>query len=417
MEQKTEMKFTTYQIFVVTILSILQFSIVLDFMIIAPLGDVLMKSLNIKPSQFSLIVSSYAFSAAIAGILTAGFADKFDRKKILLFFCSGFIIGTFLCGIATTYSTLLTARVVTGFFGGVVGSISFAIVTDMFMPNQRGRAMSFIQMAFAASQVLGIPLGVVLANKFSWHITFMMIVFLSLIILAITIVKLKPINEHLKTKSDKNPLLHLWHTIANRKYQTGFLAIALLSIGGFMLTPFISSFLINNTGVTQSELPLVFMLTGIFSMVAMPFIGRISDKFSQFKLFSAGSILAIVMTIIYTQLSVVPLWEVIVVNVLVMVGLMGRMVPAQSLNTLVPELTDRGAYMSITEALKQIAGGLGAVIAGLVVKQPTNSSPLLHFDTLGYLITGINLVSIFLVYRISVFVKKGDSTVPIHKTL
>lgn len=403
--QQKNTQFTAYQTFLIVVLSLLQFSIVLDFMIIAPLGDLLMKTLNVNPSQFSLIVSSYAFSGAVSGILTAGFADKFDRKKILVFFYSGFIMGTFLCGIANSFWMLLVARIITGIFGGVIGSISFAIVADMFEPQQRGRTMSFIQMAFAASQILGIPLGIILANNFGWHSTFLMIVLLAVIVYLAIVAKLKPINKHLKIKSNKNPLLHLWHTISNKKYQTGFLAMVFLSIGGFMLMPFTSSFLIHNVGITQEQLPIIFMLIGACSLVVMPFIGKLSDKIDKFKIYAGSSLLATLMILIYTHLSVVPIWEVTIIYVLVMVGIMGRMIPAQSLNTIIPESVDRGAYMSVTEALKQIAGGVGAVIAGLVVKQSTNSSPLMHFDTLGYLITGINLVSIVLVYRINLLVK------------
>lgn len=290
-EQKKEVaKFTGYQILLITLLALLQFSIILDFMIISPLGDILMKTLSIKPSQFSLIVSSYAFSAAASGILMAGFADRFDRKKILLFFYSGFIIGTFFCGIANTYWMLLAARIVTGLFGGIIGSVSLAIVADMFAVEQRGRTMSFIQMAFAASQILGVPLGIFLANNLGWHSTFLMIVVLAIIVYIAILIKLKPINEHLKSKSDKKAFLHLWHTLSNKRYQTGFLAIAFLSIGGFMLMPFTTSFLVNNVGITQQQLPIILMVTGICSIIAMPFIGKLSDKIDRFKIFAGGSL-------------------------------------------------------------------------------------------------------------------------------
>ncbi len=313
--QQTNAKFTAYQIFLIVVLALLQFSIVLDFMIIAPLGDILMKALNVGPSQFSLIVSSYAFSGAASGILTAGFADKFDPKRILIFFYSGFIIGTFLCGIANSFWILLVARIVTGLFGGVIGSISLAIVADMFEPQQRGRVMSFIQMAFAASQILGIPFGIILANNFGWHSTFLMIVVLSIMVYLAIVVKLKPINDHLKIKSDKNPLMHLWHTISNKKYQTGFLAIAFLSIGGFMLMPFTSSFLIHNVGITQQHLPIIFMLIGVCSLIVMPFIGKLSDKIDKFKIYAGGSLVATLMILIYTHLSVVPIWEVTIIYI------------------------------------------------------------------------------------------------------
>ena len=171
--------FTGYQKFVVAVLAFLQFTIILDFMILSPLGALLMPAFKISPSQFGLVVSIYAFSAGLSGLFAAGFADRFDRKRMLLFFYSGFILGTFFCGMAPNYHFLLLARMVTGFFGGVMGSIVLAIITDLFPLEKRGRVMGFVQTAFAASQVLGIPIALILSNRWGWHIPFFAIVAIS----------------------------------------------------------------------------------------------------------------------------------------------------------------------------------------------------------------------------------------------
>ena len=171
-QPKEQSVFTHYQVFIVAVLSFLQFTIVLDFMVLSPLGALLMEQLSITPGQFGWVVSAYAFSAGASGLLTAGFADKFDRKKLLLFFYAGFMLGTVFCALAPNYQYLLIARVVTGIFGGVIGSISFAIITDLFKLEVRGRVMGFVQMSFAASQVLGLPIGLVLANAYGWHAPF-----------------------------------------------------------------------------------------------------------------------------------------------------------------------------------------------------------------------------------------------------
>ncbi|MEI6088017.1 MAG: MFS transporter, partial [Bacteroidota bacterium] len=168
-------KFTPYQILVIFLLAVTQFTVVLDFMVMSPLGDMLMKSMNLKTSQFGMAVSAYAFSAGISGLLTAGFADKFDRKKLLLFFYIGFIVGTLCCGLAHNYLMLIVARIITGLFGGVIGSISMAIVADLFPIQKRGRVMGFMQMGFGASQVLGIPISLYLANAWGWQSPFLMI--------------------------------------------------------------------------------------------------------------------------------------------------------------------------------------------------------------------------------------------------
>ncbi|NQX38099.1 Predicted arabinose efflux permease, MFS family [Pedobacter steynii] len=400
--------FSGYQKLVIALLAFLQFTIVLDFMVLAPLGDFLMKSLSITPKGFGLVVSAYAFSAGASGILAAGFADKFDRKQLLLFFYSGFIIGTLCCAMSTTYEMLLGARIVTGLFGGVIGAISMTIVTDLFAVHQRGRVMGFVQMAFAASQILGIPVGLYLANIWGWHAAFFMIVGLAILIGLTILIKVKPIDQHLAVQSDKNAFLHLWHAVSNRSYQTGFLATAFLSVGGFMLMPFGSAYLINNIKITQTELPMVFMLTGVASIIMMPLIGKLSDKVDKFMIFSAGSVLAVVLILIYTNLSPVPLWEVVVLNMILFMGIMSRMIPATTLTMSIPDMKDRGAFMSVNASLQQVAGGIAALCAGLIVTQETKSSPLQHYDTLGLVVSVLVLICGIFVYRVSVLVKKKE---------
>lgn len=407
---KTEIpKFTSYQIFIIALIAILHFTIILDFIIISPLGDVLMKTLDMTTAEFGITVSAYAFSAGASGILAAGFADKFDRKKLLIFFYTGFLAGTVFCALATNYGTLLAARIVTGLFGGVIGSVSLAIITDLFVIQQRGRVMGYVQMAFATSQILGIPLGLYCANHWGWHSSFLMIAGMGVLILIAIIVKMKPVDKHLALQSDKSPFLHLWHTISNPRYQIGFTAIALLSVGGFMLQPFSSAFLVNNIGITQEELPLVFFFTGLSVLFIMPVIGKLSDKVSKFRLFSAGSFITIVTVLIYTNLGPTPLWEIIIINMIMFMGVMSRMVPSTTLNTAVPGMQDRGAYMAITSSLQQISGGIAAVCAGFIVHQETKTSPLENYPVLGIVIAAVTVLSIFLIWRVDNLVKPKEA--------
>jgi predicted MFS family arabinose efflux permease len=401
--------FTTHQKIIIAILALLQFTVILDFMVISPLGDILMKTMNMTTANFGFAVSAYAFSAGISGLMAAGFADKFDRKKLLIFFYTGFIIGTVFCALSTSYTMLLMARIVTGLFGGVIGSVSLAIVTDLFVIHQRGRVMGFIQMAFATSQILGIPVGLYFANNWGWHSAFIMIAVLGVLILIGIITQMEPIIKHLEVQSDKSPFLHLWHTLSNKRYQVGFASIAFLSVGGFMLQPFGSAFLVNNIHISQLELPMVFFFTGLSVLFIMPLVGKLSDKISKFKLFAAGSILSIIMILIYTNLNPIPLWEIVVINMILFMGIMSRMIPATTLNTAIPGLEDRGAYMSISSSLQQIAGGIAAVCAGFIVHQKTKTSPIENYDILGYVIAVITLCTVFLIWRVNQLVKSKDT--------
>jgi len=399
--ENTIEKFTSHQILVIFLLAMTQFTVILDFMVMSPLGDLLMKSMTLTTTQFGAAVSAYAFSAGIAGLLTAGFADRFDRKKLLLFFYVGFIVGTLLCGLTNSYPMLLGARIVTGLFGGVIGSISMAIVADLFPLAKRGRVMGYMQMGFGASQVLGIPISLFIANVWGWQSPFLAIVAISLIVWLIIIFSMQPINEHLRVKSDKNALMHLVHTLTNGRYRLGFLATALLMLGGFMMMPWGSAFAVNNLLVPQERLPILFMVAGVASLVIMPVIGRLSDKIDKFRIFVMASVWMMVMVVIYTNLGPIPFWLVLVLNVLFMIGILSRMVPSMALVSALPEMQDRGAFMSINSSLGQIAGGVSAMVGGMIVVQKDNFSPLEHYDTLGYIIVVLSIIGIFLVYRVS----------------
>lgn len=407
--KKETVALSPYQLLVMALLALLQFTVVLDFMVLSPLGDILMKSLDITPTKFGTVVSAYAFSAGIAGILAAGFADKFDRKKLLVFFYLGFIAGTIACGLANSYHALLVARIITGLFGGVIGAVSMAIITDIFEPAQRGRVMGTVQMGFAASQVLGIPVGLYFATLWDWHAAFWMIVALAVLIMFIIVVKMKPVTAHLALQSDKSVLKHFWHTLSNRTYRIGFTATALLSVGGFMLMPFGSAYLVNNLKIPQEQLTMIFFCTGIASVVIMPLVGKLSDRMDKFKLFASGSLLAIIMILVYTNLPPVPLWEIIVINMILFMGIMSRIIPAIALNTSIPEMRDRGAFMSINGSLQQMAGGVAAIAAGLIVHQPTKTSPLENYPVLGIVVACAIVVCAVFVYRVSVIVKKKNS--------
>lgn len=397
--------FTPYQKLVVALMAFLQFTIILDFMIISPLGAMLMPALHITPHQFGFVVSAYAFSAGISGILASGFADRYDRKKILLFFYTGFIFGTLLCGLARSYEFLVFARILTGIFGGVIGSIILAITTDLFPFQARGRVMGLLQTAFSASQILGIPAGLYLSNLWDWHAPFMMIVAASLVAGVIILFYMKPVDKHLAHRVDRKALHHFWTTISNRRYIPAFVTTALLSTGGFMLMPFGSAFTVGNMGIDMSHLPMIYLVTGICALFFGPLIGRAADQFGKFKVFIAGGIISIVMVVIYTNLGITPLWLVILVNAVLFVGIFSRMIPAQAMMSAIPEPENRGSFMAVSSSLQQISGGLASIIAGSIVVA-TASGHLEHFDTLGYILVFTTLVTMVLMYFIQQSVQK-----------
>jgi predicted MFS family arabinose efflux permease len=233
---------------------------------------------------------------------------------------------------------------------------------------------------------------------------------LATIILLIVMLKLHPVTRHLEMKTEKTAITHLWHTLKQRHYRIGFLSTALLSLGGFMMMPWGSAFAVNNLHVSYAQLPVLFMVGGIVSLIIMPLVGKLSDKIDKAKIFTAAAIWMMVVVVIYTNLAPVYFGIVILMNILMMIGIMSRMVPAMALVSALPKMQDRGAFMSINSSLQQIAGGVAAGVGGLIVVQQTKTSPLLHYNTLGYVIVIIIIVNIIMIYRVSKLIKAQKHT-------
>jgi predicted MFS family arabinose efflux permease len=401
-QQEQQRGFSRYQSLLVALLAFVQFTVILDFMIMSPLGAIIMPALNITAGQFGVAVSAYAFSAGISGILAAGFADRFDRKRLLLFFYLGFTAGTALCALAPNYHVLLIGRIVAGLFGGVMGSIVLAIITDLFALKLRGRVMGFVQTAFAASQVLGIPVGLFLSNHWNWHVAFGALVGLSIAAIAAVSLVMRPVNAHLRLKQDNTAFRHLIATVGQPRYTLAFGVTTLLATGGFMLMPFGSAFTVHNLGIDIVHLPTIYLISGLFSIFTGPLVGRASDAFGKFPVFIFGSAVSVIMVSIYTHLGQVSLTTVIIVNVLMFVGIFSRMIPSQALISAIPVPSQRGSFSAVSASLQQLSGGLGSVLAAAIIAQNTDGS-LRHFDRLGYIVVTTSILSLIAMY----FVQKS----------
>ncbi|WP_304235754.1 MFS transporter [Jiulongibacter sediminis] len=402
-----ERVFTRYQVFMIAILAFIQFTVILDFMVLSPLGAILIPEMNISTAQFGWVVSGYAFSAGVSGILAAGFADKFDRKKLLMFFYTGFLIGTAFCAMANSYWFLLMARIFTGIFGGVIGSIGYAIITDIFELKVRGRVMGFTQMAFAASQILGLPIGLYLANNFGWHSSFWMIVIVGIFAGIVMVWKMRPITAHLAESQGQKAVLHLINTVSNPDYVKVFLSTILLATGGFMLMPFGSTYSTNNLGLRLEDLPLLYGITGVFTIFFGPLLGKLADRIGKLKVFVFGSILGMILVGIYCNLGVTPFWIILALNVILFLGINARMIASSALITAVPDMKDRGAFMSINSSVSQVSGGIASAVAGMIVFQQPDGF-VENYPELGWVVIASMVISAGLMFVINNLVEKRN---------
>jgi predicted MFS family arabinose efflux permease len=380
-------------------LAFLQFAVILDFMLMSPLGALILPSLSMSPAQFGTVVSAYAFAAGVSGLLVAGFADRFDRRKLLLFFYAGFVLGTAWCGLAESFEALLLARIVTGLFGGVIGSVVLAIATDLFAPRMRGRVMGVIQTAFAASQILGLPIGIYLSARWNWHVPFLALAAFGVVAGILIAWRLKPVAEHLHLPQERSAFAHLRDTVTEPRYLLCFVSVLVLATGGFMLMPFMSAFTVNNLGISLDDLPVIYLVTGVATIFVGPLAGKAADTWGRMRVFIAGSALTIVMVLIYTNLAASTLPVVTTINVLMFIGIFSRMIPFQVLMSQVPAPHQRGSFNALNASISQWAGGVASMLAGYIIHQGSDGS-IRHYDVAGYVVVVASLMAGALLWRI-----------------
>jgi DHA1 family inner membrane transport protein len=392
--------FTRAEKILLAILASIQFSSIVDFMIMMPLGPQLMRLFSISPHQFGLLVSSYTFFAGLSGFAASFFMDKFDRKSSLLFFFVGFGVGTVACALSPTYETLLLARGLTGIFGGVLGSLVMAIVSDSIVYERRGSAMGVVMTSFSLASVLGVPFSLYLANLSSWHAPFMFLGVMALILCAVIWFAIPPMRGHLNHQS-KEPM----YRVITRIWQNPNQVRALLFMGAtifghFALVPFMSPSLVANAGMTEAQLPLMYMAGGVFTIFTSPFIGRMADRFGKHRVFFWGALVTLIPYFLLTHMGPTPLPLILCVTVFMFVVSGGRMIPASALVSGTAHPQTRGSFMSIVSCVQQLASAAASYIAGIIVTKSDNGQ-LLNYDLVGYLAIATTFVAIYLSRKIT----------------
>ncbi len=377
----------------------IQFTHILDFVIIMPLGPQFMRVFQIDPQQFGFIVSSYTFSAGLFGVLGTIIIDKFDRKAVLNSAYLGFILGTLYCAIADTYIVLLIARIVSGAFGGILGAMTLAIVGDLIPYERRGKATSIIMASFSLATVMGVPIGLYLATKFSWKSPFIALTILSIFILVISHFTMPSVRNHIQSQSDVSLLQNFWNILKEKNHLKSFGLISMMMFAGFSVIPFISPYLVANIKISESDLPLVYFLGGGVTFFTARIIGILSDKFGKKEVFSLIALISILPILLITNLPEVPLYSALLVTTLFFVFVSGRFIPAMALMTgsVVPE--KRGGFMSLNSSIQQISSGIASTISGAVIVK-SNTGELLHYWKIGVLATIATLLCIYLARKI-----------------
>jgi predicted MFS family arabinose efflux permease len=381
------------------ILATIQFSSIVDFMIMMPLGPQLMRIFGINPHQFGLLVSSYTFAAGLSGFAAAFFMDKFDRKKSLLFFFVGFALGTIACALSSNYETLLFARGLTGVFGGVLGSLVMSIVSDAISYERRGGAMGVVMTSFSMASVLGVPLSLYLANIWGWHAPFLFLGVLSLLLCLVIWKAVPPLRAHLNNQTKEPPHRTITRILQNKNQIKALIFMAAVIFGHFAIIPFMSPSLVSNVGLTEAQLPLMYMCGGFFTIFTSPFIGRLSDRFGKDKVFFWGALATMIPYFVITHLGPTPLGWVLVHTTFMFVVSGGRMIPASTMVSATALPQTRGSFMSIVSCVQQLASAAASYIAGILVTRD-EAGHLVNYEVVGYISIATTFIALYLSSRI-----------------
>lgn len=384
----------------VLILAAIQVAHILDFVIMMPLGPRFMRVFNISPVEFSTLVSAYTFSAGIVGFMGALYADHFDRKKFLLFNFAGFIIGTYFCAIAPNFATLLTARIVAGAFGGVLNACVFSFVADLVPFERRGSAMGIVMSAFSVSSVLGIPTGLYIANAYDWHAAFYFICILGIIFWLLSLAILPTVKVRAEKKTFKSNLQNFKAILTQKDYLLSFSLTSTLGFGIFGIIPFIAPYMVRNVGLTEAQLPLIYLVGGIGTIISARIIGKLCDKVGSFRVFRAVAIISIIPIFALTNLPPVAVWIALVVTSLFTMSGSGRFIPAMTLVSAVVKPSERGTFMSLENAARQLSSGAASQIAGLIVGT-TASGALTNYSVVGYIAICTSMTAIYIASQIT----------------
>jgi MFS transporter, DHA1 family, inner membrane transport protein len=385
---------------VLFILAAVQFTTIVDFMIVMPLGPQLMRTLLIGPAKFGLIVSSYTFAAGVGGLAASSIVDRFARRTTFMIQYAGFLLGTLCCAFAPSYAMLVLARVVTGAFGGILGGMSMAIIGDVFPEERRGRATGSLMTGFALASVAGVPFGLYLGTNYGWHVPFIVLAIGGLPALALTPFAMPPLDEHVG-KLHAHPLRSLIETFSYASHLNAFALIIALMIGSFTVFPYLSPYLVANVGMTEQQLPLVYIAGGALTLFAAPIIGRLADRHGKLKIYRLILPLSALMLLVITHLPPVP----VIVAVAVFGGLMvcnvGRMIAALAMVTSSVEPRRRGAFLSANSSVQHMASGLGAYLGGSIIAQSTDGK-IEHFGAAGWVAAAATLATLWLAGRVKI---------------
>ena len=365
----TPLRASRRELWLLLTLAGVQFTHILDFMIMMPLGPQFTRLFAITDAQFGLLVSAYTLAAGASGLLATTYIDRFDRKRLLLVLYVCFGLATLACGLAGSYGWLMVARVAAGTFGGVMSALSQTIVADVIPFERRGRAMGIVMTSFSVATVAGVPLGLFLAANLSWHAPFIGIAALCAGLAVMAAWTLPPLGQHLADQAGRSVLAGIRQVVVDPNHLTAFGFSALMMSAGFTVIPYITIYMVANVGLSAEQIPLIYLCGGVVTLFSARMVGRLTDRLGKVETFTLMAVGLLVPLLAITLLGRQSLWVVLLVSSLLFALMSGRMIPGMAIVTSAANPRLRGTFMTLNAAVQSAAMGLAAFIGGLIISR------------------------------------------------
>jgi predicted MFS family arabinose efflux permease len=380
------------------LLAAIQFTHMTDFMMIMPLGPQLMRELGIGPGEFASLVSAYTITSGVVTLCLAPIIDRFDRRTLLLWVYAGFAGGTLACALSNAYPTLLLSRAVCGAFGGVAASLVMATVSDIVPPKRRAAGMGIVMTAFAAAAALGVPFGLILAQRYEWETPFFVLAAVALLLWILVQVGMPPVRGHLQP-GGVGVWRGFWNLVRDPNAGRGLMFAVSLVFGQFIIIPFLSPYLVANMGLPEKQLTLVYLVGGVLTAFTAPTVGRLADLHGRQRIFTYLVCMACLVTLVLTNAGPMPSWLILTVCGMFFVFGSGRFGPGQAILSLAVRPHQRGAFMSLNSCTRDLASGVSTSIGGWVVSQAPDGR-LIHYNWLGWMAVAASVLSLWLAHRV-----------------
>lgn len=384
-------------------LSGIQFSHILDVMVIMPLAPMLMRTFSLSAIQFGVLVSAYTFMAALSSLIAAMVIDRFDRRRVVLTFFACFIVATALCAITPTYHLLLVARGLSGVFGGVLGSLVHVYIADCFAYERRGFATGKITAAFSVATVLGVPFSLMLVNytPLGWRAPFVVIASLAAVFWWMAYRAIPSIPTRITDKRLRRSLVPMKQVLSHANHWRAYLYMFLMIMGGFTVIPYITLYSTINLKFPETLLPLLYLSGGAFTFFTSQWIGHLADRHGKVRVFRIIAVLAILPVLAMTNVKEIPWWGVLCITTPFFIFVSGRFVPGMAIITsaAIPHL--RGTFMSINSAVQSIGTSVATLVASFIITI-NSQGQLEHYNLVGYVSCSAILITLWLAGHVKI---------------